>query len=194
MALNSGTLPTGTANDVAVDQFNIVTSAVNNGTPWGIVDGGHGTRIKNSGFNALSPTTTKGDQIIRNASGVHSRLAGSTIDDQVQLTDSSTHTGWKLQANFAGEVKSDKTVNFSAVSGNRYFMSGVITADLATTPSDGDRVAFVDMHGNWATSNVSVNPNGKKIMNSTSVLTGDVSDDFFVLEYHLDSTDWRFST
>tara|TARA_B100001964_G_C13955023_1_gene475070 strand:+ start:94 stop:687 length:594 start_codon:yes stop_codon:yes gene_type:complete len=197
MALDSGALPKGTATDVALTQFNLVTSAINNATPWGILNGGHGFKTANSGFNALSPTATKGDLAVFTSSGINGIFPTSSIDNLRIVTDSGTHSGWKLTAAGAGavsETKSDKTANFSAVSGNRYFMSGSITADLPATPSDGNRIAFVDPHGNWATSNVSINPNGKTILLSTSVLTGDVSDDFFVLEYNLSTTDWRFST
>tara|TARA_R100001530_G_scaffold38185_1_gene29600 strand:- start:3860 stop:4687 length:828 start_codon:yes stop_codon:yes gene_type:complete len=95
MTLDTGALPTGTATDVAVTQFNLVTSAVNNATPWGIVDGGHGTKIKNSGFNALSPATTKGDGLFYTASGVHNRLPAGA-NNQGIIYDSSEHAGVKV--------------------------------------------------------------------------------------------------
>jgi len=95
MALDSGLLPEGTATDVAVTQFNLVTSAVNNGTPWGIVDGGTGVKVKNSAFNALSPATTKGDSIFYTASGVHNRLPVGA-NNQGVVYDSSEHLGVKV--------------------------------------------------------------------------------------------------
>ena len=95
MPLDSGALPTGTATDVAVDQFNLVTSAVNNGTPWKIIDGGSGVKIKSSAFNAFSPATIKGDGIFYTASGVHNRLPAGA-NNQGMIYDSSEHLGVKV--------------------------------------------------------------------------------------------------
>jgi len=103
MALNSGTLPTATNSDVAQTQFNLVTSAINNATPWEIVDGGTGENIKSSAFNALAPSTTKGDIPIYNASGVHGRFTVSSVDNLMLVSNSGTHSGYNLISSTIGK-------------------------------------------------------------------------------------------
>jgi hypothetical protein len=52
--------------------------------------------------------------------------------------------------------------------------SGVFTITLPTSPSLGNRIRFIDSKGTWATNNVTVARNGKKIANSSTDLTLDV--------------------
>ena len=42
------------------------------------------------------------------------------------------------------------------------------TLYMPASPQDGDRIALVDVNGNFATYNTTLNPNGKRIENSTS--------------------------
>tara|TARA_Y100000310_G_C20697457_1_gene826689 strand:+ start:4432 stop:5262 length:831 start_codon:yes stop_codon:yes gene_type:complete len=96
MALNSGALPTATAPDTAITQFNLVTSAINNGTPWGTADGGTGSSLGStlSAFNTLSPLTTKGDMLTFDGLD-HGRLAKGA-DNQGIIYNTAAGGGLKV--------------------------------------------------------------------------------------------------
>ena len=63
-----------------------------------------------------------------------------------------------------------KTVDFTAVSGEGYFVnttSGIITLTLPASPSVGDIVAFKDYAGTFQTSNLTIDRNGSNIVGGT---------------------------
>ena len=67
-----------------------------------------------------------------------------------------------------------ETTNFSAVKGNGYqitMAAGGITATLPLSPSLGDEVRLIDVGGNAATYNITVDRNGKPIQGAAANLT-----------------------
>jgi len=64
-----------------------------------------------------------------------------------------------------------KTSGFTATSNKGYFCnttSSAFTVTLPSTPSAGDEVILVDYAGTWDTNNLTINPNGGKILAQTS--------------------------
>jgi hypothetical protein len=65
----------------------------------------------------------------------------------------------------------EKTADFTAVAGGYYLVNttaGVVTATFPATASLGDTIKIVDAAGIFATNECVINPNGKKILGSTS--------------------------
>jgi hypothetical protein len=109
-----------------------------------------------------------------------SSQCGSTLTigqsgDTVTLAAGATSSGFG--ATYNGAVNWDttaKTTNFTAVSGNGYFVnttSGAITITLPATPSAGDIVAINDYARTFATNNVTVGRNGSNIQGASSDAT-----------------------
>jgi hypothetical protein len=64
-----------------------------------------------------------------------------------------------------------KTSGFTATANKGYFCnttSSSFTVTLPSTPSAGDEVILVDYAGTWDTNNLTINPNGGKILAQTS--------------------------
>ena len=66
--------------------------------------------------------------------------------------------------------QSVQTSNFTAVAGNGYPVnttSSAITVTFPASPSAGDILILTDYAGTWNTKNVTINPNGNKILSGT---------------------------
>ena len=106
-----------------------------------IAQGGTGETAKTAAFDALSPTTTKGDLIVSNGTD-NIRLPVGT-NTHVLTADSTEPSGLKWVAGGggggSGTVTSvDATVpSFLSVSGNPITTSGTLAFSLASTPTNG---------------------------------------------------------
>lgn len=87
-ALALGTIATQNANNVT-----ITGGSVTGITDIAIVDGGTGASTATAGFDALAPTTTRGDIIFRNAT-VNARLAAGTSGYALQTNGASADPTW----------------------------------------------------------------------------------------------------
>lgn len=87
-----------------------------------------------------------------------------------------------------------KTGNFTAVSGNGYFVnttSAAITVTLPSSPSAGDIVALQDYAGTWGTNNVTVARNGVDIGGIAADATLNVSNQSITLLYVDATRGWQ---
>jgi hypothetical protein len=87
-----------------------------------------------------------------------------------------------------------KTSNFTAVSGNGYFVnttSAAITVTLPSSPSAGDIVALQDYAGTWGTNNVTVARNGSDIGGIAADATLSVSNQSITLVYVDATRGWQ---
>ena len=117
--------------------------------------------------------------------------ASATLTNATGLSLTTGVTG-TLSANNGGSLawQSVQTGNFTAVAGNAYPVnttSGAVTVTLPASPSAGQVIQIVDYAGTWATNNCTVNPNGKKIANSTASSVLSVSRSSLAFVY-IDST------
>jgi hypothetical protein len=158
----AGTGLTGTASSLSIGG-----NAANVTGTVAIANGGTGQTTKTSAYDALSPTTTKGDIEVNNGTN-NVRLAVGT-DSYVLTADSTAATGIKWAASSGGgggtTWQSVQTTNFSATSGNGYPVntnSGAITVTFPASPTAGNYITLTDYAGTWATNNVSINLNGNK--------------------------------
>jgi len=99
-----------------------------------------------------------------------SSQCGSTLTigqsgDTVTLACGASQTGFGRTGTVNWDTTA-KTVNFTAVSGNGYFVnttSGAVTMTLPATPSAGDIVSVADYANTFATNNLTVARNGSLI-------------------------------
>ena len=114
-----------------------LTTHVSGTLPIG--SGGTGQTTQTAAFDALSPTTTKGDLIVSDGTD-NVRLAVGT-NTYVLTADSTTATGvkWAAASSASGTVTSvGMTVpSFLSVSGSPVTTSGTLAVSLASTPSNG---------------------------------------------------------
>ena len=90
--------------------------------------------------------------------------------DNIVLAAGATQSGFGRTGTVDWDTTA-KTGNFTAVSGNGYFVnttSGAITMTLPATPSAGDIVAVKDYAGTFATNNLTIGRNGSNLDGSAS--------------------------
>ncbi len=137
------------------------------------------TVASNTEFTLPSTSGSANNIITTNASGV------------LSITDINT----LLTSDIAWQ-SSVKTGDFTAVSGEGYFVdtsSGAITATLPSSPSSGDFVAFKDYAANFATNNLTIARNSSNIQGAAVDSKLDTNRASVVLVY-VDSTEgWLFT-
>jgi hypothetical protein len=129
------------AADVPTLNQNTTGTAANVTGVVAIANGGTGQATATAAFNALSPTTTKGDLIVRNGSS-NTRLAVGT-DAFVLTADSTAATGIKWAAASGGssnitaqglwENKASITANYTIATGNNGLSAGPISVASGVT-------------------------------------------------------------
>ena len=136
------------------------------------------TVASNQEFTLPSTSGSANNIITTNASGV------------LSMTDIST-----LVTEDVDWQSSIKTGDFTAVSGEGYFVnttSGAITATLPSSPSSGDFVAFKDYAETFASNNLTIGRNGSNIQGSANNSVLDTNRASVVLIY-VDSTEgWLY--
>jgi hypothetical protein len=86
--------------------------------------------------------------------------------------------------------QSVQTTSFTAVAARAYPVnttSAGITVTLPATPTAGDQVQIVDYAGTWDTNNLTINPNGNKILAQTSNVIASKDREAITLTY-IDAT------
>jgi len=177
LTFTSATTGTITSENVSSTklQFNPSTGAFTSTslTPTnavGIAYGGTGQTTASAAFNALSPITSTGDLILGNGTNSATRLAIGT--NGYVLTSNGTTASWQAASGGGGITwQAVQTSGFTAVSNRGYpcnTTSAAFTVTLPASPSAGDTIVFVDYAGTFATNNLTIAPNGNKIIGSTS--------------------------
>jgi len=98
---------------------------------------------------------------------VNGEIAVNTADGIIYYKNSG---GVVSQLSFGLIWQPIKTANFTAVAGEGYPINttgGAITVTLPATPSLGDIVVLVDDFGTFATNNLTINPNGSKLLGAS---------------------------
>ena len=109
--------------------------------------------------NKISPRTACGTTTLGDSGDTFTIPAGVTI------TNNGTQTGFGRTGTVNWDTTA-KTADFTAVSGNGYFVnttSGVITVTLPSSPSAGDIVSIADYTNTFQTNKVTIARNGSKI-------------------------------
>lgn len=122
--------------------------------------------------------TTTGTQTLTNKSIVATQLTGTV--DNARLTGSGAITINGSSVSLGGSTtietgtswqSSIKTANFTAVSGEGYWINttgGALTMTLPGSASVGDTIEFSDYSRTWNSNNVTVNQNGLNYQGNTS--------------------------
>lgn len=141
------------AADIPTLNQNTTGTAANVTGVVAIANGGTGQSTKTEGFDALSPTTTKGDLIVSNGTD-NVRLAVGT-NNFVLTADSTTATGVKWAAAAGGgsnittlglwENNATISANYTIGTGNNAMSSGPVTisSGVTVTIPSGSRWAIV---------------------------------------------------
>ncbi len=142
---NTGTVTIGTTalnwtQFSGAGEINVTAPIVKTGnnisltTPLAITYGGTGQTTKTDAFDALSPTTTKGDIIVYDGSD-NARLAAAA-NGRGLYTDSSTSTGLKYDYT---EIETDGTAAVSGLTNGKIVYQSEVTGlwDLASTSAIG---------------------------------------------------------
>jgi hypothetical protein len=149
----TGALSIAVAADFPTLNQNTTGTASNVTGTVAVANGGTGQTTATAGFDALAPTTTKGDLIVRNGT-VNTRLAVGT-DTYVLTADSAAATGVKWAAASGGssnitaqgmwENALTISSNYTITSGNSAMSAGPITiaSGVTVTIPSGSRWVVV---------------------------------------------------
>jgi hypothetical protein len=120
------------------------------------------------------------------------QLSGTYVRASSNFTPSATYdlTTLTYIQTVYGQTWSVQGSSFTATAGGRYFCSGGITVTLPASPNVGDMVQIVDYNGNFNSSNVTVNPNGGKIMRQATTMTVSTAGAAFTLVYSGSTNGW----
>ncbi len=100
-----------------------------------------------------------------------------------------------VQARLRPELDSAtaKTSAFNAVAGKKYYVdttSSAFTATLPASPSVGDNIQFVDFAGTFATNNLTLGRNGKKVLRAAADGVIDQNNFAMIWEFTGDTHGW----
>ena len=94
----------------------------------------------------------------------------------------------------AGNPWHSENASFAAAANDRVLVdtsSVAVTATLPATPLLGDSIRFQDVSGTFATNNLTVNRNGKDIMNLAEDMTVDTNHAGFGMVFTGDTNGWK---
>lgn len=87
----------------------------------------------------------------------------------------------------------NKSANFNAGAGKTYFVDtsgGVVTATLPATPAQGDEARFIDVTGDFAVNNLTVDPGSGKIQGAAANMINSTARAAFALVYYDAAQGW----
>lgn len=148
---------------VVGDIPSLPASQINSGE-LAIINGGTGQATAQTGFNALAPTTTLGDLIVRNGTDNVRQAVGA--DGTVLTADSSAATGvsWQNAASVVTNPTIQVTVaTYSMLASDLIIgvnRAGAVAITLLPTPSNGRLVIIKDQSGAGATNIITVLASG----------------------------------
>jgi len=170
------TLPSGASSESSVKQAagstgaNFAVFTQNNGSGSA---GEPTNNIRLESGNRTGGTGNSGDIVLQTgtATGTRGKIRFQEVSvvGQSWVANDTTGGGNWAHKNY---VTSIKTANYTAVAWDEVMADTLTTGAFAVTlpaaPVLGDRVKVLDMAGNFATANLTLNPNGLKINGSTS--------------------------
>lgn len=163
VAAGKSTVVYNDGTDVVDAINNLDTLSLN--IPLAIADGGTGETTQTDAFNALAPTTTKGDLIVND--GINNvRLAADSNNNYVLTTDNTTATGLKWSPSAAGGAVT--LVNDVATASNLYpTFANATSGTVANLYTSNAKLLYKPSTGDLQSSQL-VASNGL-ILNSTTV-------------------------
>ena len=138
--------------------------------------------------NKISPRTNCGTVTLGDSGDT------ITIPSGVTITNNGTQTGFGRTGTVDWQT-SIKTADFTAASGEGYFVnttSGAVTVTLPASPSVGNEVHFIDSGNNLASNNLTIGRNGQPILGSASDLTVSTNGSAFTLVYVNATRGWAY--
>ena len=165
---------------VAGLEISFKAAAQNTGAVTVAVEALGATNVKKNGDSALIAGDIKNGQVVR--------LQYDGTQFQMQSQSGGASSGGIL-------TWSIKTAAFNAVKGNGYICdtktTGAITMTLPADPSAGDVVGYIDGASYFATNNLTIDRNGKKIMGLEEDMTCSLTGDCGELIYSDAANGWR---
>ena len=137
--------------------------------------------------NKLTPRTNCGTVTLGDSGDTFTIPAGVTI------TNNGTQTGFGREGSVNWQT-TPKTVSFTAVNGEGYFINsagGQVTVTLPASPSSGDIVSISDYNSTAATNSVIIARNGSNINGGTNNLEITENNSAVTLVYVDGTTGWQ---
>ena len=118
-------------------------------------------------------------------------VTASVVDANITLGKLSSAVQGRLGLEL--DSATAKTAAFNAAAGKKYYVdttSSAITATLPASPTVGDNIQFIDLAGTFATNNLTLGRNGKKVLRAAADGVIDQNNFGLIWEFTGDTHGW----
>jgi len=177
-----------TINEFSTDET--LSNDSNSAVPTERAVKGHMTRDKMGTGHLVPPTGTTGER----PTGGNLYTGGIRYNSSLVTWEGYNGTQWTGLG--GGNPWASTAASITVAANDRYFVdtSGAAkTMTLPSAPQTGDQVSFIDLASTFDTNNLTINPNGLKIMNSTANLVISTEDAGIQLVYTGSTYGWKLT-
>ena len=147
--------------------------------------------VDSTGSDGVTTSKLANDCVTADKLASNAVVTASVVDANITLGKLSTAVQGRLGLEL--DSATAKTAAFNAAAGKKYYVdttSSAITATLPASPTVGDNIQFIDLAGTFATNNLTLGRNGKKVLRAVADGVIDQNNFGLIWEFTGDTHGW----
>ena len=147
--------------------------------------------VDSTGSDGVTTSKLANDCVTADKLASNAVVTASVVDANITLGKLSTAVQGRLGLEL--DSATAKTAAFNAAAGKKYYVdttSSAITATLPASPTVGDNIQFIDLAGTFATNNLTLGRNGKKVLRAAADGVIDQNNFGLIWEFTGDTHGW----
>ena len=147
--------------------------------------------VDSTGSDGVTTSKLANDCVTADKLASNAVVTASVVDANITLGKLSTAVQGRLGLEL--DSATAKTAAFNAAAGKKYYVdttSSAITATLPASPTVGDNIQFIDLAGTFATNNLTLGRNGKKVLRAAADGVVDQNNFGLIWEFTGDTHGW----